>query len=727
MSEGNKFAGATVQCATHMPSPFHHPAAAWLALLVAVATLASAAPAPPATRSPFAIQSAANFFSLLDLERPELAPVKHAVAEGDWPAAKQAWARHLETRTTPRWVWSHRDRAAIRQVYDASFTGLARYTNAANRVLARDFEFLGVRKHLAHEPEWLQGPVEWTHVLSRFGYWRDLGLAYWGTGDPAYAQDFVFLLQNWIAANPVPAKVSNDRGPRGSVWRTLETGLRADAWFEALELFTEAPEFGAEAKFLLTRSLVEQARYLAAWTTTFRAGNWQVCETSVLATLGIMLPEFKEAAGWRATGLKYLVDHMQKDVEPDGAHWELTPGYHGWVLHEFLKVSLLCHANGLDVPGLMDRHEKMFEFLLTLARPDGTVPAIGDAGMGQQPKEDDIFGLGALLYGRGDLRFLGPDRCADSWVWLFGPDVARKYAQLKPHPPGFGSALLPNAKYAVLRSGWGQDDQYLMFDCAPWRGGHSHQDRLQVAVWAGRDLLVDPGIISYDEPLSRELRKSAGHNVLLIDGQEQPQADPQVLAWQTGTNADFVAGQIAAAGLRHQRSVLFVKPGYWVVVDHVAGPGAHELTRLFHFPRGSAVRAEGNAARTAFQSGMNLCVQAADAARLELRQGLMPTGVATTVPAPVAAFVTKGPLPAALATILLPFADAKFLPTVTVLDGGDPQIVRLQIVFPNGQRDELAIAAAPVELRVAGQAARTRALLVRRGPLANSVTVVSGE
>ena len=66
-------------------------------------------------------------------------------------------------------------------MYAASCTGLARYTNAANKVLARDFEFLGVRKQLAHAPEWLQGPVEWTHVLSRFAYWQDLGLAYWGT------------------------------------------------------------------------------------------------------------------------------------------------------------------------------------------------------------------------------------------------------------------------------------------------------------------------------------------------------------------------------------------------------------------------------------------------------------------------------------------------------------------------------------------------------------------
>jgi hypothetical protein len=710
-----------------MPSRSYPRKAALFALLAAASALATAAtvpPVPPAAPAPFAIQSEADFFDRLDLERPDLTAVKQAVAVRDWSAAKAAWAQHFETRAAPRWVWSHRDREAIRRVYAENFDGLARYTNAANKVLARDFEFLGVRKQLAHQPEWLQGPVEWTHVLSRFAYWRDLGLAWWGTGDPAYAKDFAFLLEHWIATNPVPARVSNARGARGSVWRTLETGIRADAWFEAMELFMDAPAFDAEAKFLMTRSLVEHARYLAAWTTTFRAGNWQVCEASGLATLGIMLPEFKEAAGWRATGLQYLVEHMQKDVGADGAHWELTPGYHSWVLHEFLKVALLCRANGIAAPGLMDRHEKMFEFLLALARPDATVPAIGDAGFGRQSKVAEDLGLGALFYGRGDMRFLGPDRGVEAWVWLFGPDAGRQYAQLKPHPPGFNSVMLPEAKYAVLRTGWGRDDKFLLFDCAPWRGGHSHQDRLQVAVYAGRDLLVDPGIISYDEPLSHALRKSAAHNVLLIDGQEQPQADPQVLAWHSDTNADFVAGQLTAGGLRQQRSVLFVKPDYWVVADHVAGQGPHQLTRLFHFPLGSAVRADTHCAQTGFNSGTNLRVQAADDAAVELGEGLIPTGAATTAMAPVAALVSKTVLPAALGTVLLPFADARKLPVVRALPGDDPQVLRLEVTFPNGQRDELAIAAAPTDLKIGGQEIRARAACVRRGPMGEGTITV---
>jgi len=324
---------------------------------------------PVSATSPLAVANEAAFFDLLDLSRPELAAVRAAVAAHDWPAAKQAWARHLSTRTTPRWLWSRRDRPAFQKIYADQFGGLARYTNAANLVLARDFTLLGVRKQLTNPVAWLQGPIEWTHVLSRFGYWHDLGLAYWGTGDSRYAKDFVDLLEQWIQANPVPEKVSNSRGQHGSVWRTLETGIRGQAWFESMELFMDAPEFDAEAKYLMTRSLVEHARYLEAWLTMYRRGNWQVCEASGLATIGLMLPEFKAAAGWRDRGFQFLVEHMRQDVFADGAHSELTPGYHTWVMNQFTATARLAKLNGLAIPGLLERHEKMFEFLLALSRP----------------------------------------------------------------------------------------------------------------------------------------------------------------------------------------------------------------------------------------------------------------------------------------------------------------------------------------------------------------------
>jgi len=50
-----------------------------------------------------------DFFASLDLELPALAAVKRAVAAGDMAEARAALARHLRSRTSPRWLFDWRE------------------------------------------------------------------------------------------------------------------------------------------------------------------------------------------------------------------------------------------------------------------------------------------------------------------------------------------------------------------------------------------------------------------------------------------------------------------------------------------------------------------------------------------------------------------------------------------------------------------------------------------
>lgn len=675
---------------------------------------------PPAD---IAIADEEEFFAQLDLACPGLERVAAAVRGRDWDGAKAAWADHLASRSQPCWVWSRRQRGEIADVFERRFGGLGKSSGGADAVLRREFNWLGVARTLEKDIEWLQGPTEWTHVLSRHGYWQTLGHAYWATGDPKYAEDWVSMLTDWISDNPVPRLLTNSRGQRGTVWRTLEAGIRGDCWFDVMELFMDAPQFGAEAKYLITRSLVEHARHLHRYETEFRYGNWQVVECTGLAAIGIMLPEFREAAGWRERAFGMLVEHMEKDVYPDGAHNELTPGYHGWVMERFLKTSLLLKANGYEVPGLLERHERMFEFLMHLAQPDRRFPPLGDAGGGGSVVAN--MGLGALLYARSDMRFLGPDGIQPSWVWLFGPQVEDSYAEISAQTPAFTSHMMPHAKYCMMRTGWEASDRSLLFDCAPWGGGHSHQDRLQVVLYAGRDLLLDPGIYSYDQPLSNSyFRKTQAHNVLVIDGEEQLQADPEVLAWATTDGADLASGRIAAGGLAHQRTVLFVKPDYWVVVDHVSGVGRHELTRLFHLPR-VALATHARTVHTQYGTGENVWLHTPDA-DLEMRSGWLPVGGAKAEDAPVAAFANHTDLPATLCTLLVPLGPDESAPSVEMLSAGSEVLARLKVAWPDGQVELIAVAPEPTEIRVGGHSGFGRSLCVRTGPRAEAVLLVDG-
>ncbi|MES2461205.1 MAG: alginate lyase family protein, partial [Armatimonadota bacterium] len=701
-----------------------------LAFLVLTATYAPAQanviegqPAPvsapaPAIVEPFRIKDEAEFFGLLDLQAPGMSAVKAAAEAKDWQKAKEAWAVHLKNRSNAKWFWTYRDRDTIRRLLAEKKSPLTRFVPSADNALLRKFVFVGVPKTLDKSPEWGQGANEWTSVLNRFHYFGDMGYAYWETGDSKYAADFVFLLKDWIRKNPVPDDVTGFV-VFGNTWRALECGLRVQSWLTALQHFMDAPEFDAEAKYEMTRSLAEHARYLRAVDIRrgYRAGNWQVIEATGSAYIGMMLPEFRESAQWRERGFHTLVQHMEKDVNPDGAHYELTPGYHMAVMDQYLQVSVLSQKNGYKVPGLLDRHEKMYDFLLKLCKPDRFQPSVGDTG--RQPLERRMAD-GALLYSRRDMRFFGGAQGSADWVWTFGPDAFDRYAKISPEPPKFTSVLLPDAKYAMMRSGWDRDDSYLLFDMAPWRGGHSHQDRLQVIAYAGRDLLVDPGQYAYDQPLaSTYFRTSAAHNVLLINGAEQPDANPTVLAWETTPEADFASGSISAKGLTHQRSVLFLKTGISIIVDHVSaeGPAAsaeQEVTRLFHFPP-TTLTTEGGIVRTGFSGGKNLQVLSVSPANLEIRKGWVPIAPAKADEAPVAAFITKSTLPQTLVTVLMPYTEAGELPTVEAVPNTDPKVARLRLTYADGSKAEVAVADTVQPLQIGNVAGEGRALVVRTG------------
>ena len=675
----------------------------------------SIAAAPLDATLSIGVADEAAFFGALNLDLPELSGVKAAVEAKDWTAAKAAWARHLETRTSPSWLWSRHDKARIVKLLDEKDNGLTRFIASADKVLARQFVPQGVPYQLEKNIDWQLKLSEETHVMSRMSYWRDMGYAYWQTGDAKYAEDFVTILNDWIDDNPVPTTLTVAQKPN-TRWRTLETGIRADTWWDAMQLFMDAPQFDAQAKYRMTKSLMEHARFLNAWNTIYRRGNWQVIEASGLATTAMMLPEAKESAAWRQRGFDFLTQHMQKDVLPDGAHSEFTPGYHSAVMGQFARTAQMCKLNGCEVPGLLERHEKMYDWLLHISKPDHTAPSIGDA---RNPSLENDMATGALLYNRSDLRYLSSESGSPTWVWTFGADAFEKYAAIPAVKPDFNSTMTQNSKYLVMRTGWEKNDGYLLFGNVPWGGGHSHNDRLSLVIYAGQNLLVDPGIYDYDQPLaSTYFRTGNAHNVLLVDGKEQPKFDPQVLAWQSTPLADFGAGMIEGDGIRQQRSVLFVKPGYWVVVDHLTGEGEHEVKRLFHFPIGQA-KFEGRSASTAFAAGMNLQVQSADDSRLEAGKGWSVTGAANAEESPVAVFVSRGQLPMTLVTVLTPFADARALPKVERISPQDSPVAQLRVSFPDGQIDEIAVAAQPAALKAGEAQGQGRALVQRKGPQSN--------
>lgn len=654
----------------------------------------------------------AAFFASLDLTRKELSGVAEAVKAKDWKAAKDAWAKHLEERTSPTWIWSSHDRKTIQDFLRTHGDDLSESVKDAEQVMRREFEWQDVKRTLTKDIAWSSEEYdkEWGNVLNRHKYWQTLGLAWWATGDDKYAEDWVFMLRDWIKENPVQRM---KRGP----WRTLETGIRAKAWFDVMNLFMDAPAFDAETKYLFTQSLIDHAHLLAKSERNqqFRKGNWQQTEASGLACIGIMFPELKEAASWREQAFSLLQEHIKNGIFPDGAQCELTPGYHYWMTLGFIRIQALAQKNGYEIPGLSERHEKMFEFLMQLAMPNRWVVPVGDAVTGKQIEM--IMGLGALLYHRPDMRYLAVDEVDPDWIWMFPPEKLAEYTNLPKQEPTLRSHMMPYAQYGVMRTGWKKDDRFLLFDCAPWAGVHSHNDWLQVTLYSGRDLLVDSGQCSYDQPLAgKYYRRAKAHNGLLFDDKtyfnKEPKNDPDVLSWNVKERIEFASGRFIDKEFTHQRSVLFVKPDYWVVVDHVTGEGEHALTRLFHLPDVTITKTE-HSVQTDYPDGDNLWIGCADNATIEMQEGWWRKTNGETPQTPVAALVTKQKLPATLCSALVPFAQENEIPSLERLKSEDPNQIALKVSFKNGRTDWIAIASKDTDLAVGKYKGKGMALCAR--------------
>ena len=159
--------------------------------------------------------------------------------------------------------------------------------------------------------------------------------------------------------------------------------------------------------------------------------------------------------------------------------------------------------------------------------------------------------------------------------------------------PGFTSIFLNRAGHAVMRSGWGRDDNYLLFRLGPLGMGHQHQDKLEVVVWPyGRELLFDSGGGSYEHSKWRQWAiSSLSHNCVVVDGMGQnrstassdPWHDADLVSqgpidghWESNERFDFASGEYAEGygpervkPAAQQRDVLFLKPDLYVVADRL--------------------------------------------------------------------------------------------------------------------------------------------------------------
>ncbi len=564
-------------------------ATVWFALLLIALAFASDRALAVGALTPR--MNTEDFFRALNLADSRLLQVRSAVEENNWDVAVRAFAAYLRGRAEPRWFSTYAGKPGRGGKVDSSVVA------KADRVVAHLLESVGIEHQFGAEIDWTYNPTyepdspyahdnEWTWQLNRHWMWQVLAKAYWQTGDEKYAREFAAELVHWIRHCPMPVGGANQRP--FSTWRTIEAGLRmAYSWPEAFFAFRRSPSVPDSALVAMVASMLEQARYLKRYPTR---GNWLTMEMDGLYTVGALFPEFKEAKSFRDFALGRLAEELDVQVYPDGAQIELSPGYHTVALRNFLRPFRLAKLNDYPVPsGYRKRLERMFDFLMWIMTPNGSVPHLNDA-----------WDVDVRKWLREGVE-LFPGR--DDFLWLATDGT-------NGHPPAGTSHLLPYAGLAVMRSDWSDTASYVVLDAGPFGFGHQHEDKLSfILTWRGVPFVVEAGSYAYDASEWRKYVLSArGHNVISVDGLEQHRRghprdtyvvhEPVPLLWKMNADVAYVeaayGGGIEVFGdglrVRHTRRFLYLKgktrlQDLWLVLDSLEpmDEAEHSYESVFHF------------------------------------------------------------------------------------------------------------------------------------------------
>ena len=185
--------------------------------------------------------------------------------------------------------------------------------------------------------------------------------------------------------------------------------------------------------------------------------------------------------------------------------------------------------------------------------------------------------------------------------------------------PDYTSVLYKNYRRMVMRSGWGENDNYLFTDLDGATVQHTHKDDNSIIVKAyGQYLLSDQLFFSYGTgTVKNYLESTRAHNTIEIDNASQgTKKRGNVKYWESNDIYDHTTNESLAyqgeKNEKHTRDILYVRPGFWIVGDYVkptdSDTAQHNYKQHWHMlPDANISLDEGSlTTRTNFSGAANI-------------------------------------------------------------------------------------------------------------------------
>jgi len=307
--------------------------------------------------------------------------------------------------------------------------------------------------------------------------------------------------------------------------------------------------------------------------------NIQCWKNSAVGLVGMCIDEPRFIAD-AVTSPRGIHAQLEQGILDDGFWYEGAWGYHYYTMSALWPLAAALRNGGVDV--FTDRYRGLYAAPLQFALPNGRLPGFNDS------RETDAYRAWwryELAYARWrDEAFAGllAGKSRDSREsLLFGVEELAAGAKLPA-----GARNFPVSGYAYLQCDEGRDAPVAILDYAPHGGGHGHPEKLQLVLYAKREVVApDPGCIHYGVPLHREwYKQTISHNTVVVDGRSQKACQGKLVSFDATPELAVASARAddAYGGVRFSRTVALLHGGLAVDLVTLESEAEHTYDWAFH-------------------------------------------------------------------------------------------------------------------------------------------------
>ena len=422
--------------------------------------------------------------------------------------------------------------------------------------------------------------------LSRCPHFLWLGEAYLLTGDEKYAQEIVDEMIHWINHNPLMYSVN---------WTcAMEAAIRAVNWLYSLDMIAGSLALTDDLIEKVYKSLYQHGFYIINHKEKIipYSNNHYYSDLVGLLFIGRFFINTQTGLRWYKYSLKKYYKETLIQFLPSGVNYEKSVSYHRLMTELALYPYYMLNRIGVEIPQeISERIRSAIGYIKNYTMPNGNAPMIAD--------NDDGRLLPFVPRNMREHSYLATENSLEQRLGSLGA------ISLTANNSCDDTNLFSDAKIAVIK----KNDCYLMVTAADrWRydkdngsyiGSHLHNDLLSFVLTVGQEeVFVDPGAYVYTSDIHKhqEFRKTAKHNTIVVDNEEQHLRDkeaPFMMKYNSTSKplSLFSAGEgikcegeynTHLGGFSHKRSFL-LKNKNLEIIDVLSKKGfGHEMTFYLH-------------------------------------------------------------------------------------------------------------------------------------------------